>query len=99
MCKAEHKRSNTNYKLMGTKLESSKVIKDLGIYVYHDLTWKTHIEERLKKANKVLYLLRRNICCCCCCCWGFTVFTEGIFVPVVVLENCPIISADLAVTA
>ena len=50
-----------NYELMGTKLESSKVIKDLGIYVSHDLTWKTHIEERLKKANKVLYLLRRNI--------------------------------------
>ena len=25
------------------------------------MTWKTHIEERLKKANKVLYLLRRNI--------------------------------------
>ena len=46
-----------NYELMGTKLESSKVIKDLGIYVSHDLTWKTHIEERLKKANKVLYLL------------------------------------------
>ena len=39
------------------------------------------------------------LCCCCCCCWGFTVFTEGIFVPVVVLENCPIISADLTVTA
>ena len=50
-----------NYELMGTKLESSKVIKDLGIYVSHDLTWKTHIEEQLKKANKVLYLLRRNI--------------------------------------
>ena len=27
-----------NYELMGTKLESSKVIKDLGIYVSHDLT-------------------------------------------------------------
>ena len=46
---------------MGTKLESSKVLKDLGIYVSHDLTWKTHIQEQLKKANKVLYLLRRNI--------------------------------------
>ena len=50
-----------NYELMGTKLESSKVIKSLGIYVSHDLTWKTHIGERLKKANKVLYLLRLNI--------------------------------------
>ena len=50
-----------NYELMGTKLESYKVIKDLGIYVSHDLTWKTHIEERLKKMNEVLYLLRQNI--------------------------------------
>ena len=50
-----------NYELMGTRIESSKTIKDLGIYVSHDLTWKTHIEERLKEANKVLYLLRRNI--------------------------------------
>ena len=30
---------------------------------------------------------------------GDLVFTEGIFVSVVVLENCPIISADLTVTA
>ena len=41
-----------NYELMGTKLESSKVIKDLGTYVSHDLTWKTHIEEQLKKRTK-----------------------------------------------
>ena len=41
-----------NYELMGTKLESSKFIKDLSIYVSHDLMWKTYIEERLKKRTK-----------------------------------------------
>ena len=35
-----------NYELMGTKLESTKVIIDIGIYVSHDLTWKTHKNEQ-----------------------------------------------------
>ena len=34
--------------------------KDLGIHIKDDLRWSKHIEERLRKANTVLYLLRRN---------------------------------------
>ena len=47
--------------LMDEKLKRSKTIKHLGILISKDLSWKAHVEERLKKANKVLYLLRRNV--------------------------------------
>ena len=50
-----------DFQLMDEKLKRSKTIKDLGILISEDLSWKAHIEERLKKANKVLYLLRRNV--------------------------------------
>ena len=36
-------------------------MKDLDIHVSDNLTWKIHIEERLRKANKVLYRFRRNV--------------------------------------
>ena len=47
--------------MMDEKLERSKTVKDLGIIISEDLSWKAHVEERLKKANKVLYSLRRNV--------------------------------------
>ena len=49
------------YKLMGNDLAKSTTVKDLGIHVAADVTWKQHIEERMKKANKVLYMLKRNV--------------------------------------
>ena len=36
-------------------------IKDLGIHMLGDLSWSTRLTERLKKANKLLYSLRRNV--------------------------------------
>ena len=48
------------YKLMGKDLAKSTTVKDLGIHVAADVSWK-HIEERMKNANKVLYMLKRNI--------------------------------------
>ena len=42
------------YKLMGKDLAKSTTVKDLGIHVAADVSWKQHIEERKKKANKVL---------------------------------------------
>ena len=49
------------YKLMGKDLAKSTTVKDLGIHVAADVSWKLHIEERMKKANKVLYMLKRNV--------------------------------------
>ena len=49
------------YKLMAAKLDESKKVKDLGIYEAENLTWKVHNDERLKKANKGLYMIRRNL--------------------------------------
>ena len=48
------------YKLMGKVLAKSVTVKDLGIHVAADVSWKQHIGERMKKANKVLYMLKRN---------------------------------------
>ena len=49
------------YKLMGKDFAKSTTVKDLGIRVAADVSWKQHIEERMKKANKVLYMLKRNV--------------------------------------
>ena len=75
------------------------VVKDLGSFPFEppSLVGAYYLQPPDARA---IFLHSDLLCnCCCCCCWGFTVFTEGIFVPVVVLENCPIISADLTVTA
>ena len=53
--------SDRSFNILDQKLDNSKSLKDLGIHVSENLTWKMHIEERLRKANKVLYLLRRNV--------------------------------------
>ena len=55
------KGSDGNLSLYKQKLEKVNVIKDLGVFIKNDLSWTCHINERLKKSNKVLYLLRRNI--------------------------------------
>ena len=44
-----------------SQLHSADSIKNLGIFVTKYMTWSVHISERLKKANRALYLLRRNI--------------------------------------
>ena len=48
--------------MLGTsQLHRADPIKDLGIFVTKDMTWSLHVSERLKKANRALYLLRRNV--------------------------------------
>ena len=46
---------------MGEDLANANTVKDLGIHIKDDLSCSKHIEERLRKANKVLYLIRRNV--------------------------------------
>ena len=59
--KVSFRGGDANSMLFGVVLGTSMVVKDLGIFVSGDLSWKVHIETRLKKANQVLYLLRRNL--------------------------------------
>lgn len=42
-------------------------LKLLGVYILRDLTWDTHVDYILKKANKRLYILRalRRSCVVC----------------------------------
>ena len=49
-----------NFDIVGEDLANADTVKDLGIHIKDDLSWSKHIGERLRKANKVLYLLRRN---------------------------------------
>ena len=50
-----------HFYLCGSLLQTSAGVKDLGIWIQSDLTWKIHLEERMKKANRVFYSLRRNV--------------------------------------
>ena len=50
-----------HFNMCGSLLQTSADVKDLGIRIQSDLTWKIHLEERLKKANRVFYSLRRNV--------------------------------------
>ena len=50
-----------NFDFVGEDLPNADTVKDLGIHIKDDLSWSKHIEDRLRKANKVLYLLRRNV--------------------------------------
>ena len=48
--------------ILGTsQRHSADTIKHLGIFVTKDMTWFLHVSEKLKKANRSLYRLRRNV--------------------------------------
>ena len=44
-----------------SQLHNANSIKDFGVFVTKDMTWSLPISDRLKIANKALYLLRRNV--------------------------------------
>ena len=50
-----------NYSLKGHILASEQHTKYLGVLISQDLTWTTHINTMVKKANSVLGFLRRNL--------------------------------------
>ena len=49
-----------DYKLNNNSLEHVTQVKDLGVTISPDLTWDTHINNILAKANRMLAFLRRN---------------------------------------
>ena len=46
---------------MGNVLEPAEQVKDLGLVIDQKITSTKHVDARLAKANKVLYLVRRNV--------------------------------------
>ena len=52
---------DTIFKLSGEPLKTEANVGDLGITLTSDLTWNMHISEKVAKANRVFYLLRRNV--------------------------------------
>ena len=50
-----------DFELLNQNLNSLQAVKDLGINVRKKLTWSAHIDARLNRANRVLYLIRRNV--------------------------------------
>ena len=49
-----------NYVMEGHTLEMSKCEKDLGVYIDNKLDFEKHIDEKIKKANKVLAIIRKT---------------------------------------
>ena len=49
-----------DYKLNNNSLKNVTQVRDLGVTISPDLTWDTHINTILTKANRMLAFLRRN---------------------------------------
>ena len=50
-----------DFELLNQNLNSLQAVKDLGRNVSKKLTWLAHINASLTKANRVRYLIRRNV--------------------------------------
>ena len=53
--------SDRSFNILDRKLDHSKAAEDLCIQVSDNLAWEIQIEERLRKATKVIYFPRRNV--------------------------------------
>ena len=56
----EFRGSNSNFELNTEILKPAEYMKDLGVFISPDLTWNKHIDEKLKKAVQMLYVVKRN---------------------------------------
>ena len=61
-CKVMHMGNNTchGYSSNGSKLESVREEKDLGVHISNDLKWEKQCSQAVAKPNKVLGLIKRN---------------------------------------
>ena len=55
-----HRNPQVEYHLNGQPVKSSNVEKDLGVYVSKDLKPSYHIGTIVKKANRMVGLIKRN---------------------------------------
>ena len=55
-----HNNPNFNYRMDGSMLENVNEEKDLGVTVDTGLTFDSHINQKVNKANKILGLIRRS---------------------------------------
>ena len=55
------RRPKKDFELVNKNLNSLQAVKDLGTNVSKRLTWSAYINARLNKANRVLYMIRRNV--------------------------------------
>jgi hypothetical protein len=53
---------NLSYYIDGSKLPAVNSHVDLGVLVTNDLSWSDHILKTVKKANKILFLIKRTFC-------------------------------------
>ena len=58
-----HRNPNVEYQMNGETIKSSDVEKDLGVYVSKDLKQSHHIGTVVKKANRMVGLIKRNFEC------------------------------------
>lgn len=49
-----------DYYLDGTKLEETACEKDLGVYVDNKLNFEEHIDQKIKKGNQIMGIIRRS---------------------------------------
>ena len=65
-CKVLHlgkNNMNFNYTMNGTKLEQTKAEKDLGVIMDPLMSFETHVNETVKKANRITGMIVGNITC------------------------------------
>ena len=58
-----HNNREKDYYLKGNKIKKVEQEKDLGIIITKDMKPKTHISQIVKKANKLLGMIKRSITC------------------------------------
>ena len=50
-----------NLNLKGESVPNLQNVRDLGVYFSQSLTWKMHIETKIKEATSVLWMVKRNV--------------------------------------
>ena len=58
-----HNNKKKNYYINGTEIKKVQEEKDLGILISEDLKPKKHVAKMVKKANRLLGMIRRTITC------------------------------------